>query len=72
MGNVKQGIGKLVGSDGLQSQGATQKLKGDAQRAAAHARPAAKLRRALVEGANMGRTILRGQSVNDGWPNLEE
>lgn len=31
VGNVKQGVGKLVGSEKLQAEGAAQELKGEAQ-----------------------------------------
>ena len=31
VGNVKQGVGKLVGSEKLQAEGAAQEVKGEAQ-----------------------------------------
>ncbi len=33
VGNLKQGVGKLVGSEKMQAEGAVQELKGDAQKA---------------------------------------
>ena len=33
MGNVKQGIGKVIGSEKLQAEGHMQEAKGDAQKA---------------------------------------
>jgi uncharacterized protein YjbJ (UPF0337 family) len=33
MGNVKQGIGKVVGSDKLQAEGKMQEIEGEAQQA---------------------------------------
>lgn len=33
VGNLKQGVGKLVGSEKLQAEGAAQELKGEAQKA---------------------------------------
>jgi len=41
-GNVKQGVGKAVGSDKLEVEGAMQKAKGDAQQAAGKAKDAVK------------------------------
>ncbi len=46
VGNVKQGIGKLVGSEKLQAEGLAQEAKGDAQKAAGDAKAAVK------DGAN--------------------
>ena len=45
-GNVKQGVGKAVGSEKMQIEGAAQKLKGKAQVAVGDAKSAVK------EGAN--------------------
>jgi len=33
VGNVKQGVGKLVGSDKMRAEGAAQEVKGEAQQA---------------------------------------
>ncbi|WP_439541794.1 CsbD family protein [Hyphomicrobium sp.] len=45
-GNVKQGVGKVVGSERLQAEGAVQELKGKAQVAVGDAKEAVK------DGAN--------------------
>jgi uncharacterized protein YjbJ (UPF0337 family) len=45
-GKVKQGVGKLVGSEKLQTDGMAQEVKGDAQRAVGDAKGAIK------DGAN--------------------
>ena len=42
VGNVKQGVGKLVGSDKLQVKGAVQEAKGEAQVAAGKTKAAIK------------------------------
>jgi uncharacterized protein YjbJ (UPF0337 family) len=41
-GKAKQGIGNVVGSDKLKTEGAAQELKGDAQKATGDAKAAAK------------------------------
>ena len=41
-GNVKQGVGSLVGSDKLKAEGAAQEAKGDAQKATGDAKAAIK------------------------------
>ncbi len=41
-GNVKQGIGKLVGSEKLQAEGKAQELKGEGQQAIGKAKDAIK------------------------------
>jgi uncharacterized protein YjbJ (UPF0337 family) len=41
-GKVKQGIGDVVGSNKLKTEGAAQELKGDAQRATGEAKAAVK------------------------------
>lgn len=41
-GKVKQGIGKAVGSDKMQGEGASQELKGDAQQIKGDAKNAVK------------------------------
>jgi uncharacterized protein YjbJ (UPF0337 family) len=46
IGNVKQGIGKLVGSKKLQAKGVAQEAKGEAKKAAGNAKAAVK------DGAN--------------------
>ena len=38
MGNVKQGIGKAIGSEKLQAEGLMQEAKGDAQKAVGDAK----------------------------------
>ena len=38
VGNVKQGIGKLVGSEKLQTEGAAQEVEGEAQQAVGSAK----------------------------------
>lgn len=38
IGNVKQGVGKAVGNDRLQAEGAAQEAKGDAQQAVGKAK----------------------------------
>lgn len=45
-GNVKQGVGKAVGSEKLQAEGALQELKGEAQVAVG------KAKKAVKDGAN--------------------
>jgi uncharacterized protein YjbJ (UPF0337 family) len=42
MGKAKQGVGSVVGSDKLKSEGAAQELKGDAQKLSGDAKNAAK------------------------------
>jgi uncharacterized protein YjbJ (UPF0337 family) len=42
VGNVKQGVGKVVGSEKLQVEGAMQELKGDAQVAVGKTKEAVK------------------------------
>lgn len=42
MGNVKQGIGKAVGSDKMQAEGAAQEAKGEVQKATGDAKDAVK------------------------------
>ena len=46
VGNIKQGIGKLVGSEKLQAEGMAQEAKGEAQKTAGDAKAAVK------DGAN--------------------
>jgi uncharacterized protein YjbJ (UPF0337 family) len=46
IGKAKQGVGNVVGSDRLKTEGAAQELKGDAQKAAGDAKAAVK------DGAN--------------------
>jgi uncharacterized protein YjbJ (UPF0337 family) len=46
VGNVKQGVGKIVGSEKLQAEGAVQELKGEAQVAVGTTKEAVK------DGAN--------------------
>jgi uncharacterized protein YjbJ (UPF0337 family) len=41
-GNVKQGVGKLIGSKKLQAEGMIQEAKGDAQKAAGAAKAGVK------------------------------
>ncbi|MBA2124699.1 CsbD family protein [Hyphomicrobium methylovorum] len=41
-GNVKQGVGKIVGSEKLKAEGAMQELKGEAQVAVGKAKDAVK------------------------------
>lgn len=41
-GNIKQGVGKAIGSDRLQVEGKVQEIKGEAQRAAGTAKAAVK------------------------------
>ena len=41
-GNVKQGVGKLIGSKKLQAKGMVQEAKGDAQKAAGAAKAGVK------------------------------
>jgi uncharacterized protein YjbJ (UPF0337 family) len=41
MGKAKQGVGSVVGSDKLKSEGAAQELKGDAQKLSGDAKNAA-------------------------------
>jgi uncharacterized protein YjbJ (UPF0337 family) len=42
IGNAKQGVGKAVGSDKLQGEGAIQEAKGDGQKAVGNVKEAAK------------------------------
>jgi uncharacterized protein YjbJ (UPF0337 family) len=42
VGNLKQGVGKVIGSDKLKAEGAAQEAKGDAQKAAGNAKAAVK------------------------------
>ena len=42
MGKARQGIGNVVGSDKMKSEGAAQELKGDAQKTTGDAKNAAK------------------------------
>lgn len=42
MGNIKQGVGKMVGSDKLQGEGLAQEAKGDAQKAVGTAKDGVK------------------------------
>jgi uncharacterized protein YjbJ (UPF0337 family) len=42
IGNGKQGVGKVVGSEKLKAEGAAQELKGDAQKATGEAKAAVK------------------------------
>ena len=42
IGNVKQGVGKAVGSDKLQAEGKVQEIKGEAQKAMGDAKDAVK------------------------------
>jgi uncharacterized protein YjbJ (UPF0337 family) len=42
VGKVKQGVGSVVGSDKLKSEGAAQEAKGDAQKAVGDAKNATK------------------------------
>lgn len=42
IGNIKQGVGKLVGSEKLQAEGKIQEIKGEAQQAMGDAKDAAK------------------------------
>ncbi|WP_430442426.1 CsbD family protein [Shinella sp.] len=42
IGNIKQGVGKLVGSEKLQAEGKVQEIKGEAQQAMGDAKDAAK------------------------------
>jgi uncharacterized protein YjbJ (UPF0337 family) len=46
VGNIKQGVGKAVGNERLQAEGAAQELKGEAQVAVGKAKAAVK------DGAN--------------------
>jgi uncharacterized protein YjbJ (UPF0337 family) len=46
IGNVKQGVGKVIGSEKLKAEGAAQELKGDAQKVTGGAKSAVK------DGAN--------------------
>lgn len=41
-GNIKQGVGKVVGSEKLQAEGAAQELKGEAQVAVGKTKDAVK------------------------------
>jgi uncharacterized protein YjbJ (UPF0337 family) len=40
MGNIKQGVGSVVGNEKLQAEGKAQELKGEAQKAAGDAKSA--------------------------------
>jgi uncharacterized protein YjbJ (UPF0337 family) len=42
LGKAKQGVGSVIGSDKLKSEGAAQELKGDAQEASGDAKNATK------------------------------
>ena len=42
VGNIKQGVGKVVGSDQLQGEGLAQEAKGDAQKAVGTAKDGVK------------------------------
>ena len=42
MGNVKQGVGKVVGSEKLQAEGKVQEIKGEGQQAVADAKDTVK------------------------------
>ncbi|WP_182422153.1 CsbD family protein [Aureimonas sp. ME7] len=42
IGNIKQGVGKAVGNERLQAEGAAQELKGEAQQAVGDAKAAVK------------------------------
>jgi len=42
VGNVKQGVGKLVGSEKLQAEGKVQEIKGEGQQAVGDAKAAVK------------------------------
>lgn len=42
IGNIKQGVGKLVGSEKLQAEGKVQEIKGEAQQAMGDAKDVAK------------------------------
>jgi uncharacterized protein YjbJ (UPF0337 family) len=42
VGNVKQGVGKVVGSDKMQSEGKIQEIKGEGQQAVGDAKDAVK------------------------------
>jgi uncharacterized protein YjbJ (UPF0337 family) len=42
LGKVKQGAGKVIGSDKLEAEGAAQEIKGDAQRATGDVKQAVK------------------------------
>ncbi|WP_182085949.1 CsbD family protein [Aureimonas sp. ME7] len=42
VGNIKQGVGKAVGNDRLQAEGAAQELKGEAQQTVGDAKAAVK------------------------------
>ncbi|MBS9720148.1 CsbD family protein [Tianweitania sp. BSSL-BM11] len=42
IGNVKQGVGKAVGNEKLQAEGAAQELKGETQQAVGDAKSAVK------------------------------
>ncbi|MEQ1577964.1 MAG: CsbD family protein [Hyphomicrobium sp.] len=42
VGNIKQGVGKAVGSEKLQAEGIAQEFKGDAQKAVGTAKAAVK------------------------------
>ncbi|WFR95084.1 CsbD family protein [Rhizobium tumorigenes] len=42
IGNIKQGVGKLVGSEKLQAEGKLQEIKGEGQQAAGEAKDAVK------------------------------
>lgn len=42
MGNVKQGVGKMVGSEKMQAEGKVQEIKGEGQQALGDAKDAVK------------------------------
>ena len=42
VGNIKQGVGKVVGNERLQAEGAVQEVKGEAQTAVGKAKEAVK------------------------------
>ena len=42
VGNIKQGVGKIVGSDKMQADGKAQEVKGEAQKAMGDAKDAVK------------------------------
>ncbi|HKH81255.1 MAG TPA: CsbD family protein [Methylovirgula sp.] len=53
VGQVKQGVGKMVGSDRLKAEGAAQELKGHAQKAMGDAKSAVKnAANKMAKGAN--------------------
>lgn len=50
IGNIKQGVGKLVGNDKLQAEGKIQEIKGEGQQAVGDAKAAAKDRADAAAG----------------------